>query len=126
MTVRCKDVPWLTSEIRKLIKKRNRLHRRAKRSKLTKDWDRFRQFRNFVTLKKRERKNEFLEELDIKASDPTRFGQKDWWKLVKSFMEEKGIGLDEIPPVDCNGQIFYSNKEKAEVFNDFYQRGNSE
>ena len=42
-------------------------------------------------------KNEFLEELDIKASDSTRFGQKDWWKLVKSFMEKKGIGLDEIP-----------------------------
>ena len=80
VTVRSKDVSWLTNEIRKLIKrkrKRNRLHRRAKRSKLTEDWDRFRQFRSFVTLKKRERKNEFLEELDIKASDPTRFGQKD-------------------------------------------------
>ena len=98
----------------------NKLHRRAKRSKLTEDWDRFRQFRNFVTLKKRERKNESLEKLDIKASDPTRFGQKDWWKLVKSFMEKKGIGLDEIPSIDCNGQIFYSNKEKDEIFNDFF------
>ena len=120
VTVRSKDVPWLTSEIRKLIKKRDRLHRRAKRNKLTEDWDRFRQFRNFVTLKKRERKNEFLEELDIKASDPTRFGQKDWWKLVKSFTEKKGIGLDEIPPIDCSGQIFYSNKEKADSFNNFF------
>ena len=35
-------------------------------------------------------------------------------------MEKKGIGLDEIPPIDCNGQIFYSNKEKAEIFNDFF------
>ena len=34
-------------------------------------------------------------------------------------MEKKGIGLDEIPPTDCNGQIFYSNKEKAEIFDDF-------
>ena len=78
------------------------------------------QFRNFVTLKKRERINEFLEELDIKPSDPTRFGQKDWWKLVKYFTEKEGIGLDEIPPIDCNGQIFYSNKEKAELFNEFF------
>ena len=73
VTIRSKDVPWLRSEIRKVIKQRNRLHCRSKRSELTEDWDRFRQFRNFVTLKKRERKNEFLEELDIKASDPTRF-----------------------------------------------------
>ena len=45
VAVRSKDVPWLTSEIRKLIKKekkkRNRLHRRAKRSKLTENLDRF-------------------------------------------------------------------------------------
>ena len=65
-------------------------------------------------------KNEFLEELDIQASDSTRFGQKDWWKLVKSFTEKKGIGLDEIPPIDCSGQIFYSNKEKADSFNNFF------
>ena len=65
-------------------------------------------------------KNEFLEELDIKASDLTRFGQKVWWILVKSFMEKKGIGVDEIPPIDCNGQKFYPNEEKAEIFNDFF------
>ena len=116
----CHGIQVKFANLSKQNKKRNRLHRRAKRNKLTEDWDRFRQFRNFVTLKKRERKNEFLEELDIKASDPTRFGQKDWWKLVESFMEKKGIGLDEIPPIDCNGQIFYSNKEKAEIFNDFF------
>ena len=119
VTVRSKDVPWLTSEIRKLIKKRDRLHRRAKRNKLTEDRDRFRQFRNFVTLKKREKKNEFLQELNIKASHPTRFGQKDWRKLVKPFMEKKGTGLDEIPPINCHGQIFYSNKEKAEISTTF-------
>ena len=67
-------------------------------------------------------KNEFLDELDIKASDSTRFGQKDWWKLVKSFTEKKGIGLDEIPPIGCNGQIFYSNKKKAEISNDFFTK----
>ena len=35
-------------------------------------------------------------------------------------MEKKGIELDEIPPIDRNGQIFYSNKEKAELFNEFF------
>ena len=35
-------------------------------------------------------------------------------------MEKKGIGLDEIPPTDCNGQIFYSNKEKSEIFKDVF------
>ena len=34
--------------------------------------------------------------LNIKASDSTRFGQRDCWKPVKSFMEKKGIGLDVV------------------------------
>ena len=66
-------------------------------------------------MKKRERINEFLEELDIKPSDPTRFGQKDWRKLVKSFMDKKGIEIDEIPPIDYNGQIFHSNAERLKL-----------
>jgi hypothetical protein len=37
---------------------------------------------NTVTDMIRDRKLEYLTELDIKASDPTQFGQKDWWKLV--------------------------------------------
>ena len=30
------------------------------------------------------------------------------------------MGPGEIPPVDFNGHIYHSNKEKAEIFNDFF------
>ena len=58
VTVHSTDAPWLTSKILDLIKKkkRNRLHLQAKPSNLQEDWNHFRQFRNLVTSKKRDRK----------------------------------------------------------------------
>ena len=73
-----------------------------------------------MILKIRRRKSEFLNELDRKASDPNVFRQKDWWRLVRAFLEKKSIDNDEIPPIDYNGKVYYSNKEKANIFNDFF------
>ena len=66
------------------------------------------------------RKIEYLKELDNKASDPNIFGQKDWWRLVKTFLNKKGIDTDVIPPLARNGNIYYSNKEEANILNDFF------
>ncbi len=73
-----------------------------------------------MILKIRHRKSEFLNELDRKASDPNVFRQKDWWRLVRAFLKKKSIDNDEIPPIDYNGKVYYSNKEKANIFNDFF------
>jgi len=73
-----------------------------------------------VILKIRQRKSEFLKELDRKASDPNVFRQKDWWRLVRAFLKKKSIDNNEIPPIDYNGKVYYSNKEKAIFFNDFF------
>ena len=35
-------------------------------------------------------------------------------------MKRKSIDHDEIPPIDYNGKVYYSNKEKANLFNDFF------
>ena len=73
-----------------------------------------------MILKIRHRKREFLKELDREASDPNVFRQKDWWRLVLAFLKKKSIDNDEIPPIDYNGKVYYSNKEKANIFNDFF------
>ena len=73
-----------------------------------------------MILKIRHRKSEFLNELDRKASDPNVFKQKDWGLLVRAFLKKKSIDNDKIPPIDYNGKVYYSNKEKANIFNDFF------
>ena len=115
-----RDALWINDEIRILIEKRKKKKRKAKQSNREADWRKFRQIRNYVILKIRHRKSEFLNELDRKASDPNIFRQKDWWRLVRAFLEKKSKDNDEIPPVDYNGKVYYSNKEKANIFNDFF------
>ena len=73
-----------------------------------------------MILKIRHRKSEFLKELDREASDQNLFRPKDWWRLVQAFLKKKSIDHHEIPPTDYNGKVYYSNKERANIFNDFF------
>ena len=89
VTIRSKDAVWINADIRWAIKQRYRLFKKAKRSNKDEDWRAYRTYRNLVTAKIRDRKLEYLNELDLKASDPKQFGTKEWWKLVKQFMNKK-------------------------------------
>ena len=73
-----------------------------------------------MILKIRHRKSEFLKELDREASDQNLFRPKDWWRLVQAFLKNKSIDHNEIPPTNYNGKLYYSNKERANIFNDFF------
>ena len=95
------------------------MFKKAKRSNKDEDWRAYRTYRNLVTAKIRDRKLEYLNELDLKASDPKQFGTKEWWKLVKQFMNKKGIS-DDIPPIFFDGTLYYSSEDKANVLNDYF------
>ena len=71
--VRQRDALWINDEIRILIEKRKKIHKKAKQSNREADWRKFCQIRNYVILKIRHRKREFVNELDRKASDPNVF-----------------------------------------------------
>ena len=119
VTIRPRDAVWLNNDIRRALKNRYKLFKRAKLSKRNEDWVTYRQYRNTVTNMIRDRKLEYLTELDIRVSDPAQFGQKDWWKFVKQFMNKKGISED-IPPLLHNGIVYSSSEEKATLFNEYF------
>ena len=80
----------------------------------------FRQTRNNLTDVIRSRKTEYMSDLDKRISSPCLFGSKDWWKLVKGFIRAKGMPLEDIPPLEDNGITYYSPKEKATIFNEYF------
>jgi len=120
VTIRENDAVWMTDDIRFMILKRNKMYKKAMQSKIPEDMANFRNFRNEVIGKIRYRKLEYLNNLNEKISDPERFGNKEWWKLVNTFLHKKGISQDEIPPLQHNGQTYYTDKEKATVLNNFF------
>lgn len=52
--------PWMTSEIRTEIQKKNKLYAKAKKNKDAKEWEEFKDLRNKVTRMIRDAKNEYL------------------------------------------------------------------
>ena len=101
------------------MQQRYKLFKKAKRSNKDEGWRAYRTYKNLVTTKIRHRKLEYLNELDLKAFDPKHFGTKEWWNLVKQFMNPKGIS-DDIPPIFFNGTLYSSSEDKANAFNDYF------
>lgn len=62
--------PWMTDEIRSEIQKKNKLYAKAKKNKVAKEWEEFKDLRNKVTRMIRDAKNEYL------AKHPEQGGQK--------------------------------------------------
>ena len=73
-----------------------------------------------LTYAIRKRKLYYLQDLDNRASSSATFGTKNWWKLVKSFISNKGSDPDVIPPLEKYGVTYYTNKEKATILNQFF------
>ena len=108
------------ADIRWAIKQRYTLFKKAKRSNKDEDWRAYRTQRNLVTTKIRDRKLEYLNEPDLKASEPKQFDTKEWWKLVKQFMNKKKGISDGIPPISFNDTLYSSSKHKANAFNGYF------
>ena len=118
--INVQDKPWITAEIKELIKKKNRIHRKATSLGSVWAWNRFKQIRNELTSKIRQKKKDYETNLDQRVSSPESFNSKDWWKLVRNFMTNKGLPSDDIPPIEEDGKIYYSHSDKAEIFNKYF------
>ena len=103
-----------------MIRNKNKLHKKSKIFNTDQLWKNFRQIRNDLTYAIRKRKLDYLQDLDNRASSSATFGTKNWWKLVKSFMSNKGSDPDVIPPSEKDGVTYYTNKEKASILNQFF------
>ena len=117
-----RDAPWITPEIKHLIKKKNTIHQLAKFFNSAWVWALFRKIRNDLTSAIRRRKAEYMTELDNRISCPDQFGSKEWWRLVKSFISKKGMPVDDIPPIVDAGKVHYSHADKATAFNQFFAK----
>jgi hypothetical protein len=118
--VSTRDAEWINSNIRDMIKRRNKLYKKAKRTKNLNHWTQFRNYRNHVIEQIRKRKQEHINEMNENVCNKENFGTKQWWKLVNVFMTKKGINIDTIPSILHNGRLYENNEDKANLFNDFF------
>ena len=83
VTIRPKDKPWMTGQVRLAIRKRNRfLKLHNKRPSLI-TWERYRSQRNRTTSLIRIAKKSYYEKLNDDLGNVQSISNKKWWGLVK-------------------------------------------
>ena len=117
VTIRPSDLPWMTSSIKRYIRKRKRAYRRAKQTNFMNDWNTFRRLRNKTISMIRESKKALNESLSDKLKSDS-LSPRQWWSLLKSFISPSSQASS--PPLEKDGLVFVEEEEKANVLNDFF------
>lgn len=93
--IRPNDKPWMNGDIRRAIRKRDRLLKVYTRYKCPSKWENYRVQRNLVVHLIRKAKLDYNHKINEQLSNPITSAKK-WWNIVKSFY---GIKVSTaIPP----------------------------
>ena len=115
--VRKSDPPWLTNEIKIMIRKRKRLYNKYKITKNIIDFENYKHLRNKVKAEVRKSKQLQTDKLAEKLKNNDT-GQRDWWRVLKGFIKPEQAST---PPPLVKDDIVHSDEtEKANILNDFF------
>jgi hypothetical protein len=119
VTVRTNDKPWYTNALRNKRKQMMKAYNRAKLLNDTYSLEIYKKCRNEYFIDIRNAKKQY-DESKLKSLSKCEKSQKQWWKLLKQVTNH-GKPNCSIPPLDFNDSIITDDKEKADVFNSYFE-----
>ena len=111
----CFNLPWLTRTLRRNIKKKHTLLKKAKSTKNKKVWDKYKKHKRETQRAMREAQLNYVNNIlqdSLDNKDP-----KPFWKYVKSKKRDN-IGIS---PIKDQGKLYSHSKEKAELLSKQFQ-----
>ena len=112
--VRTDSLPWVTTDIRKIMNRRYRLLNKWQRDKDPQTHHQYKEARNLVRKELRKAESKYWRQEFEKAKKA-----KEFWQTVKRVERKKVI--KRLGPIeDENGQIHTEDASKAEVLNTFF------
>ena len=106
---RRRNVPWLTKNITRHIRKRNTAFQASRKSGKPEHHSKFRKLRNKVVKLMRSAKSSYFQRLNPKD-------KKQFWKAVKYLNKQQST----IPTLHYQDTAAESNSEKASLLNEFF------
>ena len=119
VNIRQTDPPWMHNELRKLMRKRKRAYDKAKQTKRTEHWNKYKTIRNDTTNLLRSSKQTYFDNLSEKLKTNNNLNSKDWWKTLKTFISNND--KSPIPPLKDNDTIYADDNEKANLLNVYFK-----
>ena len=103
--------PWINTDIRRSIRRKQRAHKKAKATKKKKDSDRYKKLQKEVNFHIQEAHRHYLKDI---VSENCKSNSKKFWSYIKS----KGQDTAGVPPLKGNDGFLYSDRsKKAEILN---------
>lgn len=117
ITIRSRDKPGVTAEVRRLLRVAKRLHSKAKRSQNPVHWEHFRNARREAKSAFRTARSKFYSDIADKLLD-SETNSKTYWKLSKLVYGNKVS--KNVPDLLKNDTPVSDSAEKASLFNTFF------
>jgi len=117
VTIRQRYKPWITSDIKKLLRRKNRCSKRWRRTRLDYHHEIYRNVRRQTNEAIKEAKDQYNSDLISKLSSRTT-SAKEYWRL-----NSKLLGRDKKKtqtPLSVNNEIVSDSKDKAEHFCEYF------
>ncbi len=106
----CSGLPWVTKEIKRLLRKKNRLYKRGKILQEPETWAKFRHIKSMVQRKIRQARWDHVNDIVNQEGDKAR---KGFWRYVKQLKKDNtAIAVLKKEDVTATTPI-----EKAELLN---------
>ena len=114
---RC-DLQWLTSDIIRQIKKRNKLYRQYKTSRSPEIHSIFLQLKCDIQQQMKQSHDAYISRLITNPEDETScINPKRFWSFIKKLKKDN----NGIQPLKVDSNIITDSKEKASVFNSHFR-----
>ena len=117
VTIKPSDPPWLTTHIKRFIRKRKRAYRKAKHTNSPAHWIKFKRIRNKTNSMIRESKQSQTDKIANKLKSDS-LSSRQWWTTLKYFISP--VSKASLPPLELNGVIYTEEQEKANLLNTFF------
>ena len=113
-----KDAPWITSEIKTCLRKKNRLYKKfISNGSSQEDLNNLNIHSNYCSELIRSSKKYYLKNLSNKLNNP-HLGPKAYWSILNRILGKTKIPT--IPPLIINNVYETDFLAKANIFNDFF------
>ncbi|KAL8617394.1 hypothetical protein ACOMHN_035886 [Nucella lapillus] len=107
--------PWITTSIRRAIRRKQRAHKKARMTGKKKDVDRYRRIQAQTRYEIRQASRKYLEDV---VSEDYRTNSKRFWSYMKSKKQE----ADGVAPLkDKQGFLKSNSQNKAEILGEQFR-----
>lgn len=122
ITIRCNDKIWFDSQLRREIRKRDRLRKTFLKHKTQVNENKFKNQRNRVNNLKKQAKQKFYSNINESLNELKSINSKMYWKTINCLLKAESPS-NELPPLkdpSDNDNLLYEGREKADLLNRYF------